>query len=225
MPMRRLLLPLALLPALAARAEDVKLAADDTQLWTTVQLQMPVGGHGQSVSLQVQNRLVENVNRAALQSLRLGYGRQLGEDVNVQGGYSLFQSQPLGRPSTLEHRFWQQVQGPAGQLGPVQLSWRVGMEERLFERFGDMGLRARGQLRASTNARLAPLLQTEGFYNLNSTDWGQRAGRDQVRLMAGGTYRFSRHASLEGGYMYIRLWRPGGDRSLNVINLTLLLRG
>jgi hypothetical protein len=223
--MRCLLPLLALMPLAAARAEDVRLATDDTQLWTSLQLQLPASSHGDFFSLQVQNRMVNNLSQAGLQSLRLGFGTPIGHDANVQGGYALFQSQPLGKPSTTEHRFWQQVQGPAWHLGAVQFSWRVGLEERLFERFGDMGLRARGQLRASTTARLAPVLQADGFYNLNSTDWGQRSGRDQVRLLAGGNYRFSRHASVEAGYMFIKLWRPGGDRKLDVISLTLSLRG
>lgn len=224
--MRRLLLPFLLsLWPVTAMAEDVRLSNDDTQLWTTLQLQVATGRRGEFATVQFQNRMTSNLSRASLQSLRLGYGGPLGRNANLQAGYSLFQSQPLNRAATMEHRFWQQVQGPAWQWGAVQFSWRVGLEERLFERFGDLGLRARGQLRASTAARLAPVVLAEGFYNLNSTDWGQRAGRDQLRLMAGASLRVSPHASVEAGYTYTKLWRAGGDRKLDVIGLSLFLRG
>lgn len=222
--MRRLL-PALLLFAVPAAAEDIRPPADDTQLWLTVQGQFALDAR-HSLILQQQTRLVNNISRNGLNTFRIGLSAQVTPDLALQGGYHLFFATPSDtRPSTTEHRFWQQAQGPAWRIGDLQFSWRAGVEERLFERFADMGLRVRGQLRATTNARLAPVLLTEGFYNLNSTDWGQRAGRDQLRLMAGGSYRLSKHASVEAGYQWIRLWRPGGDRTLNTISATLVLRG
>jgi hypothetical protein len=68
------------------------------------------------------------------------------------------------------------------------------------------------------------LLQAEPFFALNSTDWGARAGFDQVRVMTGFSIPLSTKAALEAGYQVQYARGATVDRLNHIVPVTLALR-
>jgi hypothetical protein len=101
--------------------------------------------------------------------------------------------------------------------------WRL--EERSIVGADDLGWRLRAQFRVlqPLNGRGTggPLLQSETFFALNSTDWGARAGFDQQRSFIGWLQPLSKRLNLEAGYMHVYLNRPGPNPGNHVLSITL----
>lgn len=226
--MRAMLLAAAMAAAPALARDADADASADTQLWTILQAQGPTGWGGTQIVMESQQRTTSDLSRLSVVIFRTGIGGRLAEGLNGFVGYH-FQHNDLAddRRSSDEHRLWQQLGGPLLRLpGDIRLAWRARLEERLVEGFDDLGWRARLQLRGTVGdgRRLAPVLWAEGFAGLNSTDWGQQAGRDQVRLFGGASVPIGRRLALEVGYMQQRVFRRSGDRSNHVVSATLNLR-
>ena len=72
--------------------------------------------------------------------------------------------------------------------------------------------------------KLSGVLFVEGFYAVNSTDWGARAGVDQVRSFVGLSIPFGKQVNLEPGYLNQTVFRRGPDRVNHVASLNLFIR-
>lgn len=220
--MRRIAAAVALLAAAPAPAADV-----DTQQWTTLIVQGPVGGRAVAL-VEVQPRLTDDVSRLGQLILRGGVGLTLASGVTLLAGYH-YQRNDDDRGLTHEHRAWQQVQAPLWRGGggrTLVTRWRL--EERTFVGAGDLGWRLRGRLTLALPltgpGSFGPLLHSEGFVTFNDTDWGQQRGLDQWRNFIGVSMPLTRLLSLEAGYMNQYLWRRQGDRSNHIANITLSWR-
>ena len=64
---------------------------------------------------------------------------------------------------------------------------------------------------------------TEGFFNLNSTQWGARDGVDQWRTFVGVGLPVAKRMRLEPGYLNQRVFRRGEDRTNHVLSATLFV--
>ncbi|OSZ72576.1 hypothetical protein CAP39_04440 [Sphingomonas sp. IBVSS1] len=210
-----------LLPALLA----MPAAAQDVQNWTSLIAQGPVGGQV-VVWGELQSRFDQDLSRFAVGIVRVGVGVRLKHDVDLMAGYHFQHNELDGGRTRDEHRGWQQVQAPLlRRANGFTLITRWRLEERSIVGSGDLGWRLRGQLRLVQplhgRGTGGPLLQSETFVSLNSTDWGARAGLDSQRTLIGWLQPLSPRLNLEAGYMHVLLNRAGGDQGNHIISITL----
>lgn len=172
-----------LIVAAPARADH------DAQLW-------PVGivqGKIKQDALfwvEAQPRITDDAQRLGQLLIRTAIGVQLTKRASLLSGYAFVRTDPIGRRPTNEHRLWQQIQLPLTPAGArLTITARTRLEERFVEGFDGAGWRLRQQLRLQHplggRSKLSAVLWSEPFYAFNATDWGQRAGWDQVRSFAG----------------------------------------
>ena len=224
MPIRPRLFAAALLPlALPSPAH----ASEDFQTWLVGVTQGRVKGD-LIVYAEVQPRFTDDASRLGQLLIRPAVGVQLTPKTSVLVGYVYVRTEPLGGRATDEHRYWQQVAWPVGTLGRLALTGRSRLEQRTIDGAGDLGWRFRQQLRAThplgANGRVAAVVWTEPFYNLNGTGWGQRKGFDQVRSFVGAALPVAPKLTLEPGYLNQTMFRRGENRSNHVASASLFYR-
>lgn len=200
-------------------------AAQDVQSWNTLLVQGPVDGK-LLLWAEAQTRLSNDLDRVGTVIGRVGLGVRTKNDIDFHAGYQYQHNNPAPGISSDEHRFWQQVMGPVlRRQNGFALITRWRLEERTFEGAQDTGLRLRVfwrvQMPLHGRGTAGPLLISETFVALNSTDWGARGGFDQQRTFVGWLQPLSKRLNLEAGYMLQHLNRPGNNPNNQVINLTL----
>lgn len=200
-------------------------AAQDVQSWNTLLVQGPVDGK-LLLWAEAQTRLSNDLDRVGTVIGRVGLGVRTKNDIDFHAGYQYQHNNPAPGISSDEHRFWQQVMGPVlRRQNGFALITRWRLEERTFEGAQDTGLRLRVfwrvQMPLHGRGTAGPLLISETFVALNSTDWGARSGFDQQRTFVGWLQPLSKRLNLEAGYMLQHLNRPGNNPDNHVINLTL----
>jgi hypothetical protein len=214
--------------AAAALALANPAMAQDVQSWNTLQAQGPIDGRLLMLG-ELSTRFADDLSRTSVAFGRIGLGVRTGSGIDLHAGYQYQLNIPAAGPDRHEHRLWQQMQAPL-LLRPSGLAlvnrWRL--EQRWFNTGNDMGLRLRAQLRLQLplhgKGSAGPLLMLENFVNLNSTDWGQRAGLDQHRSFVGWMQPVSPRFTVEAGYMHVYLNRPGRNPGNHVLSLTLSRR-
>jgi hypothetical protein len=212
-------------PLLLAMLLAAPVAAQDVQSWNTLVAQGPVDGRLLGWA-EVQARLAQDASRLNVGIVRLGVGVRLKHDIDLMAGYH-YQHNDLGRDrSSDEHRAWQQVQAPLiRRADGFALITRWRLEQRSIVGADDLGWRLRMQLRIQQplhgRGTAGPLLQSETFVALNSTDWGARGGFDQQRSFIGWLQPLGKRLNLEAGYMHVHLNRPGRNPGNHVLNVTL----
>ncbi|WP_197042104.1 DUF2490 domain-containing protein [Sandarakinorhabdus oryzae] len=216
--MRRL--PALLILALAAPA-----AAQDVQSWNTLIVQGPIDGQ-LLLWAEAQPRFTQDAGRLGAVLGRVGLGVRLAHDIDLHAGYQFQHNNPAPGISSNEHRLWQQLLAPVLRRdNGFALITRWRLEERLIEGANDLGWRLRMQWRLVQplhgKGTAGPLLQSETFVALNSTDWGARAGIDQQRSFIGWLQPLSPRLTLEAGYLHQYLNRPGRNPANHVLNITL----
>lgn len=216
------------LAAVAALALAGPAAAQDVQNWTTLLAQGPVDGR-LLLWTEVQGRLDRDVSRFAVAITRVGVGLRLRHDIDLMAGYHFQHNDLGGGASRDEHRGWQQVQAPLLRRGNgFVLTTRWRLEERSVVGAQILGWRLRGMVRMVQplhgKGSAGPVLQSETFVSLNSTDWGANAGLDSQRTLIGWQQPLSPKLNLEAGYMHVILNRPGRNPGNHVINVTLNYR-
>ncbi len=213
------------LPALLFAAPAC--AEDDLQAWTGVVAQGAVKGD-LYVWVEGQARFSDDIGQLGQFILRPAAGIRFAPDASAIAGYAYVQTRSSAGVVTREHRPWQQVQFALvrnGQGRPVVTS-RTRLEQRMVEGRNETGWRLRQFLRAGVPiARngVQAVVFTEGFFNLNSTDFGARAGVDQWRTFVGLGLPVSKKARLEPGYLNQHVFRRGEDRTNHVLNATLFV--
>ena len=217
--MIRLFLPLLLLAATPARANDLA--------WVAFIAQGPVSGK-LITWLEVQPRFSLDPARPNQLLLRPAVGAQINPKTSFLFGYVHAEAFPENRPSVTEHRIWQQLQTRlAGTPNKAVLVSRTRMEERFVEDQSDHGVRVRQMLRGQYwigEGGWSLVGQSEVFIGLNSTSWGQQSGVDQWRNYIGVGVPLSKRFTLEAGYLNQWLMRPGADIDNNIISVSLFYR-
>jgi hypothetical protein len=164
-------------------------AGQDVQSWNTLLVQGPVDGK-LLLWAEAQTRLSNDLDRVGTVIGRVGLGVRTKNDIDFHAGYQYQHNNPAPGISSDEHRFWQQVMGPVlRRQNGFALITRWRLEERTFEGAQDTGLRLRVfwrvQMPLHGRGTAGPLLISETFVALNSTDWGARGGFDQQRTFVG----------------------------------------
>ncbi len=200
-------------------------AAQDVQSWNTLLLQGPVDGK-LLLWAELQPRFTNDADRLGQFVARGALGVRLKHDVDLHAGYHFQHNSPATGRSSTEHRLWQQIMAPViRREDGFALITRWRLEQRTFEGASDTGLRLRmmWRLQQPLNGKgsAGPLIMSETFVALNSTDWGARSGLDQQRSFVGWLQPLGKRLNLEAGYMHQYINRPGRNPGNHVLNITL----
>lgn len=212
--------------ALSLAAAPARAQQQDEQLWTQVNTNVPLGGNFR-LTLEQIARWGDRAR--GLYTTEFGgiVGYKVADNVEIGFGYRKVGMHNNGRSPDAENRIRQHV---VATFGPVTTRLRV--DER-FHPLGDqIGFRIRPLVRY--NHRLgtggwALFVSHESFLLPNTTRWGQRAGYERMRNIAGVTIPLSGSVSADVGYLnQYRLGRDGNraqmDHALN-LQLTINLSG
>jgi hypothetical protein len=135
---------------------------------------------------------------------------------------------PKGRDEFGEHRPWQQLTWNI-PVGDVTVQSRTRLEQRFVETDGDTGWRLREFVKTtvplSADKRVFASVWDELFWDLDDTDWGQRAGFRQNRAFVGPGWFLGegKQVSLEVGYLNQWVDRPGEDKLNHVLSIWLFV--
>ncbi|WP_343545621.1 DUF2490 domain-containing protein [Sphingomonas paucimobilis] len=217
-----------LIGALLLGAAQPAVAEDDTQAWAAVIASGTVRGD-LFLWLEGQARAIDDVGGGSQLVLRPAIGARIGRDAHAVVGYAYVRTDPETGRTTEEHRIWQQLQFAALRTkagAPLVIS-RTRLEQRMIEGRDDTGWRLRQFVRLQVPIARKGAVQavafTEGFFNLNSTQWGARDGVDQWRTFVGVGLPVAKRMRLEPGYLNQRVFRRGEDRTNHVLSATLFV--
>ncbi|PCD03721.1 hypothetical protein COC42_05055 [Sphingomonas spermidinifaciens] len=214
--------------AAALAAASPALAEDDVQAWGAFTASGAVKGD-LFVWGEGQLRLTDDAGGGSQILVRPAIGARIARDAHAVIGYSYIPTDPQGGVATRENRVWQQVQFvPLRNRGGVPLVIsRTRLEQRMIEGREETGWRLRQFVRLQAPiARQGTVLAvayTEGFFNLNSTNWGARNGIDQWRNFVGIGFPLAPKLRIEPGYLNQTVFRAGENRSNHVANVALFL--
>lgn len=208
--------------ALAAPAS----AADDPQLWTGGSVTAKLSDHWRlSQDLTVRFSDHRNGLYEIESNTLLGY--RLSKDVTIWAGYTHDPQYSAGDFTIMEQRAREQVTfDKLAQLGSGRLSGRVRIEQRWRERLAGTGWRVRPFLKYALplhkGSRTALVLNTEPFFNLNTTAFQRTSGLDRVRTFAGVSVPLARNMAADVGYLEQHTFvRNGPDTDDHVASVSL----
>lgn len=225
--MRRVAIALLASSGLPAAAHGQE---QDLQQWTLLAAQGEVADRV-VVYAEVQPRFTNEVSRLGQLLIRPAIGYRINDDFTALVGYAYVRTDPLGGRATDEHRFFQQLNSTLYRGGGgLTITGRTRLEQRTVVGAEETGWRFRQVIRAQApvkdvrGGKLQAIAWTEPFYNLDSTDWGQRQGFDQVRTFIGLGVPITEGLTAEPGYLNQTVFRRGEDRVNHVASLTLFYR-
>ena len=220
--MTRFLLAAALL--VAAAPADAK-SEHDLSSWTNVTVQGPIGDRFFWFA-EAQPRVQQEVSHLDQLLLRGALGYKVTSRLTLYQGYLHVVLPIEGGADRNEERPFQQ----ATWLVPVsygELQSRTRVEQRFLSTGDDVGVRLRQMLRYELPAakRAAkPLIHAEAFVALNDTDWGAKAGFDQLRSFVGAEVPLFGTSTAELGYMNQVVNRPGDVLVNHIASVTVFVR-
>lgn len=156
--------------------------------------------------------------------IRPGLGFALTDRIHVFVGYGWVETDPPGRKPFDEHRPWYQLTWNLPVEG-FTLQSRTRLEQRIIDE--QTGWRLREFVKTTVpwpaESRLFLSVFDELFFDLDDTDFGQRAGLRQNRAFAGLGWHLDerRRLSFEGGYMNQWIDRRVEDRVVHILSLNL----
>lgn len=215
----KLVIGLTLAVPISARA-----ATEDFQTWQVVNLSKDVVKNV-PVTLELSGRLVDETGRLGILIFRPAIGYRINNRMTLSVGYLRQKTINRGGPDVDENRIHQQLLWQILGSGKVTLISRTRLEQRRIEGAQDTGwrLRERLQLQLPLNAERANLVVAhEMFLALNSTDWGARAGFDQMRNFVGVNFPIGKGMTVETGYQNRYQRRQGlADRVDHIVPVIL----
>jgi hypothetical protein len=208
-----------------ARAET----SHDEQLWINLTAMGSISERA-VYFVEFQPRIGDGVSRVDQLLMRAALGWKLSPGVSVYQGYGHIVVPIEGGRDVNEERSFQQLNLAMGKPLGGELSSRTRLEQRWRSNGRDVGWRLRSMvrfekaLRADSDA-INALVWAEPFVALNDTDWGARAGFDQLRSFAGIELGLPGASTAELGYLNQIVDQRGGDRRMNhVASVTVFFR-
>ncbi len=211
-----------LVPTAATASVD-----QDLQVWATLAGSGSIKGDVVA-TFDASARIGDDLKRVRQTLTRGTIGVRVRPDLTLSLGYGHTTAYRSGVRDLAEERVYPQVNWTIGKLGQGTLSTRLRLEARFVRPGRDTGWRYRQLLRYQLPLDRAGgpslVIQAEPFFALNTTDWGARAGFDQLRLMAGVSLPVSRTLSVETGYLAQYVNGRPRDRLNHVVPVTVALR-
>lgn len=202
---RRAFVALGVLPLVLVASP----ARADTQLWVMASIARSLGDHWR-VNAEVAPRWERDASDYSRTVMRAQLSRVFGSSLALGVGYE-FQN-PSAPYVRREHRIWQQVQLQQA-AGRWTLSHRARFEQRWLHHVDPLVLRARYQFRASHpighSRAWSWLLLDEVLYTVRGDDRAYPQGLDRHRLGSGLGRVLSPLLTVEGGYTWQVINRPG----------------
>lgn len=201
----------------------------DEQAWLNLTTMGPLSGDVVYFA-EVQPRVGDGISRLDALLLRGAVGVKLSPAATLYQGYAHVVTPVDGGRDVNEERSFQQLNLALGKPLGGELSSRTRLEQRWRSDGDDTGWRLRQMLRYERPLKAASdavnaLVYAEGFAALNSTDWGARAGFDQLRSFVGVEVGLPGASSLELGYLNQTIDRTRGRTAMNhVASVTLFHR-
>lgn len=212
---------LAALPASAATSED-------EQLWVNLTALGSIKGDLVYFA-EVQPRIGNGVSRLSQLLIRPAIGWRIAPNLTLYQGYAHVVLPAKGARDRNEERSFQQLSW-VHKLGRVELQTRTRFEQRWLSNGDDMGLRLRQFVRlelplTKKDKGVSAMAWAEEFVALKDTDWGARAGHDQLRVFTGVEVPLKGRSTIELGYMNQTINQTAGRRQMNhIASVTLWLR-
>lgn len=201
----------------------------DQQAWVNLTAMGTLSGDAVYFA-ELQPRVGDGVSRLDALLLRGAVGWKLSPAVTLYQGYAHVITPVDGGRDINEERSFQQLNLALGKPLGGELSSRTRMEQRWRSDGSDMGWRLREMLRyehalRSGSDAVNALVYAEAFVALNDTDWGARAGFDQLRSFVGAEVGLKGASTLELGYLNQTIDQSGGRTRMNhVASVTLFYR-
>lgn len=220
--------PIASLLLLFGASAAPARTAVDHGMWLNLSLQGQTAGH-LLYFVDLQPRFNEDASRLGQGFARGGLGWKLSGAISLYGGYHHQVTFLDGAKDRNEERLLGQLSWTIGQVAGGALSARGRIEHRRLSNGDDTGWRARWFTRYAhplgDPKGVKALVSNELFWALNDTDWGARAGLDQVRTFIGVEVPLKAKTTAELGYLNQVVNDPGGRIRLNhVASLSLVIR-
>lgn len=201
----------------------------DEQVWVNLTAMGTISGDAVYFA-ELQPRVGDGVSRLDALLLRGAVGWKLSPAVTLYQGYAHVITPVDGGRDINEERSFQQLNLALGKPLGGELSSRTRMEQRWRSDGGGMGWRLREMLRYEHALKpgsdaVNALVYAEGFVALNDTDWGARAGFDQLRSFVGAEVGLKGPSTLELGYLNQTIDQSRGRTRMNhVASVTLFYR-
>lgn len=201
----------------------------DEQLWLNLTAMGPVSGDVLYFA-EIQPRIGNGIRKADQTLLRGAIGWKLSPDLQIYQGYAHVMLPVRNGRDVNEERSFQQISWLFARPWGGELSSRTRLEQRWRSDGNDMGWRLREMIRYEKPLKTGSdavnaLVYAEGFAALNSTDWGAKAGFDQLRSFVGAEVRLPGKSTMEVGYLNQIVNQRGGDMRVNhVASITLFFR-
>lgn len=179
---------------------------------------------------EVQPRIGDGVSRVDQALFRGAVGWKFSPSVTLYQGFAHVVVPVDGGKDVNEERSFQQLSWTLGKPWGGELLSRTRLEQRWRSDGADMGWRLREMIRYEKPLRqqsdaVNALVWAEGFAALNDTDWGARAGFDQLRSFVGVELGLPGASTLEVGYLNQVINQRGGDTRVNhIASVTLFFR-
>jgi hypothetical protein len=201
---------------------------EDEQVW--VNLTAMGGVSGKLVYFaELQPRIGEGVSRLDQLILRGALGIKLSRNITLYQGYAHVAVPVDGGRDVNEERSFQQLSWILARGTGSEFSSRTRLEQRWRSNGSDLGWRLREMLRyehAFNPRHHGPnaLVYSELFVALDDTDWGARAGFDQIRNFIGLEIPVGGASTIEAGYLNQLIDQSRVSRMNHVLSLSLFLR-
>jgi hypothetical protein len=201
-------------------------AEEDALVWTSLTANGPLGG-GFLFTGDAAARIGSAPQHFRQYLVRAAIGAEIGRGVSLHAGYAHFWTGT--RQSTRgEHRTWQQLAFPVGDVGRMHLHGRSRLEQRYLPGTDAPSWRVRQQVRGelSLSGKGGPSLLASGeiFMNLNAPRGAPRAGLDRWRAQAGLSIPVGSGMSIQPAYLHQFVPRRGVDLHEHILFTALALR-
>jgi hypothetical protein len=170
-----------------------------------------------------QLRLGDNMSRFSQGLIRPGVGYALNPAWTVWLGYAYIRTdQPYAKTPSNEQRVWEQLSWQR-LIGRTDLSSRTRLEERFHSAGSDTGVRFRelGKVMHPLGKGVWLIsVYDEIFVNLNTANFGPKAGADRNRFFAGPGFNVGPPLRFEVGYLNQYTFNNNGpDRIDNIFSI------
>ncbi|MDK2766321.1 MAG: DUF2490 domain-containing protein [Sphingomonas sp.] len=214
----------ALLFAAATPAAHAQV--EDEQLWIKLSAETALSD-GVDLELETNQRL-GNADGGLYESQYVAkIGVDIGGGFKLTGGLNRVVAVEDGRVDNTEWRPRQELGFPDLTLGKGALSGRIRLEQRFRSDGDDVGHRVRPEI-----SYTLPLSDTvdlelghESYFNLNTTDFGQRAGHERMRNFVEIGFPLTGKVDAAVGYLnQYRFNRTAPDRMEHALTLGLAVK-